>query len=120
MSPQSRATMYQMETVRRSINEHMTSVGEEIVDTLCVLLQQQHNGDVLNVKVFVLERLSVAAQWMCSLFQREMEKQHTKLHTLQHTAGWYKYTHTHTHTHTHTLKTKLQFNSNELYWHDTF
>ena len=64
------------------INEHMTSVGEEI---LC-LLEKQQSADVssvkLNVRAFVLERLSVATQFMCNLFQREMEMLHnTKLHT---------------------------------------
>ena len=63
-----------MESVRLKINEHMTSVGEEI---LCVLEKQQRGADVcsvkLNVRVFVLERLSAAAEFMFSLFQREME-----------------------------------------------
>ena len=57
-----------IECVRLKINEHMTSLGEEI---LCVL-----DADVcsvkLNVRVFVLERLSAAAQFMFDLFQREM------------------------------------------------
>ena len=64
----------QMECVRLSINEHMTSVGEEI---LCVL-EKQRGVDVcsvkLNVRVFVFERLSVAAAFMCNLFQREIER----------------------------------------------
>ena len=64
------------------INEHMTTVGEEI---LCVLEKQQ-SVDVcrvkLDVRAFVLERLSVAAQFMCTLFQKEMETLHdVKLHT---------------------------------------
>ena len=69
-----------MERVRLKINEHMTSVGEQI---LCVVDKQQHGADVcsvkLNVRVFVLERLSAAAQFMCDLFRREMET----LETLQ-------------------------------------
>ena len=80
--------MSQMESVQLKINEHMMSVGEEI---LFVLEKQQCGADVcsvtLNVRVFVLERLRAAAEVMCSLFQREMEKLHTKLHT----AGWYNY-----------------------------
>ena len=72
----------QMESVRMKINEHMTSVGEEI---LCVLEKQQ-SGDVcrvkLDVRVFVLERLSLAALYICNLFQREMETLHNiELHT---------------------------------------
>ena len=72
----------QMESVRLKINEHMTSVGEEI---LCVLEKQQ-SVDVCRVKhdvrVFVLERLSAAAEVMCNLFQREIETLHnTQLHT---------------------------------------
>ena len=52
----------QMESVRLKINEHMTSVGEEI---LCVLEKQQSVdvcGVKLDVRVFVLERLRVAAE----------------------------------------------------------
>ena len=71
-----------MESVRLKINEHMTSVGEEI---LCVLEKQQSVdvcGVKLDVRVFVLERLRVASDFICSLFQREMETLHnTKLHT---------------------------------------
>ena len=61
-----------MESVRLKIHEHMTSVvGEEI---LCVLDKQQRGVKNLDdVRVFVLERLSVAAEIMCNLFQREME-----------------------------------------------
>ena len=74
--------MSQMESVRLSINEHMTSVGEEI---LCVLEKQQRGVDVcsvkLNVRVFVLERLSAAAEFMCNLFQREIETLETLLET---------------------------------------
>ena len=48
------------------INEHMVSVGQDI---LCVLDKQQSGADVccvkLDVRVFVLERLSVAAKFMC-------------------------------------------------------
>ena len=68
-----------MESVRLKINEHMTSVGEEI---LCVLDKQQRGADdccVKLVRVFVLERLSVAAEFMCSLFQREIETLETLL-----------------------------------------
>ena len=72
-----------MDSVRLKINEHMRSVGEEI---LCVLDKQQQTGghDVcsvkkLNVRVFVLERLSVVAAFVCSLFQREMETLETEL-----------------------------------------
>ena len=71
-----------MECVRLKINEHMSSVGEEI---LCVLEKQQSVdvcGVKLDVRVFVLERLSVAAEVMCNLFQREIETLHnTQLHT---------------------------------------
>ena len=63
-----------MESVRLKINEHMTSVGEDI---LYVLDKQQRGTDVcsvkLDVRVFVLERLSEVAQFLCDLFQREME-----------------------------------------------
>ena len=62
-----------MESVRLKINEHMTSVGEEI---LCVLDKQQLKSDV---RVFVLERLSAAAEFMCDLFQREIETLETLL-----------------------------------------
>ena len=90
-----------VESVRLSINEHMTSVGEEI---LCVL-ERQSGVDVcsvkLNVREFVLERLSAAAAFMCNLFQREIETLETLLETQNklldidfdmdihlHTAGW--------------------------------
>ena len=66
-------TMRQMESVRLKINEQMASVGEEI---LCVLDKQQRGADVCSVKfirVFVLERLSAAAEYLCNLFQRETE-----------------------------------------------
>ena len=76
--------MSQMESVRLKINEHMTSVGEEIS---CVL-EKQRGVDVcsvkLNVRVFVLERLSAAAEFMCNLFQRETDKPHR--------AGWFMLT----------------------------
>ena len=69
-----------MESVRLKINEHMASVGEEIS---CVLDKQQRGADVcsvkLNVRVFVLERLSAAADFICNLFQREMETLETLL-----------------------------------------
>ena len=69
-----------MESVRLKINEHMTSVGEEI---LCVLDKQQRGADVccvkLDVRVFVLERLRAAVEVMCNLFQREMETLETLL-----------------------------------------
>ena len=66
-----------MESLRLKIHGHMTSVGEEI---LCVLDKQQRGVKKLDdVRVFVLERLSVAAEWMCSLFQREMETLETLL-----------------------------------------
>ena len=79
-----------MECVRLKINELMTSVGEEI---LCVVDKQQSGADVcsvkLNVRVFVLERLSAATQFICDLFQREMEtvetlqdKQNKLLHAM--------------------------------------
>ena len=90
-----------MESVRLKINEHMTSVGEEI---LCVV-DKQPGVDVcsvtLNVRVFVLERLSAVGEFMCSLFQREMETLETLLekqnklldvmlqpHIALHRAGW--------------------------------
>ena len=67
-----------MESIRLEINGHMTSVGEEI---LCVL-EKHTSSDVCLVRVFVLERLSAAAQLICSLFQREMETLHnTEIHT---------------------------------------
>ena len=90
-----------MESVRLKIHGHMTSVvGEEI---LCVLDKQQRGVKKLDdVRVFVLERLSVAAEWMCSLFQREMETLETLLekqnklldvmlqpHIKLHRAGWF-------------------------------
>ena len=62
-----------MESLRLNINEHMTSVGEEI---LCVLDKQQLK---LDVRVFVLERLSATAEFMCNLFQREIETLETLL-----------------------------------------
>ena len=68
-----------MESVRLKINEHMTSVGEQI---LCVLDKQQSGADVkvkLDVRVFVLERLSEAAQFLCNLFQKEIETLETLL-----------------------------------------
>ena len=87
--------MSQMESVRLKINEHMTSVGEEI---LCVLEKQQCVVDVcsvrLNVRLFVLERLIAAAEFMCNLFQREMETQNKLLDIdfdvdiHPYTAGW--------------------------------
>ena len=80
-----------MESVRLKIHEHMTSVvGEEI---LCVLDKQQRAVNLDDVRVFVLERLSVAAEWMCSLFQREMEtletllEKHNKLLDIDFDAG---------------------------------
>ena len=58
-----------MESVRLKINGHMTSLGEEI---LCVLDKQQRGADVcsVNVRVFVSERLSAAAQG-CATSSRE-------------------------------------------------
>ena len=80
-----------MESLRLKIHGHMTSVGEEI---LCVLDKQQRGVKNLDdVRVFVLERLSVAAEWMCSLFQREMEtletllEKHNKLLDIDFDAG---------------------------------
>ena len=72
--------MSHMESVRLSINEHMTSVGEQIV---CVLDKQWRGADVccveLDVRVFVLERLNATADFMGNLFQREMETLQTLL-----------------------------------------
>ena len=81
-----------MESVRLEINEHMTSVGKEI---LCVV--DKHRG----VGVFVLERLSAVGEFMFNLFQREMETLETLLekqnklldvmlqpHVTLHRAGW--------------------------------
>ena len=71
--------MCQIETLRLSINEHMTSVGEEI---LCVVEKQQSDRcqpKFNDVRVFVLERLSEASQFICNLFQREMETLETLL-----------------------------------------
>ena len=103
----------QMESLRLKINEHMSSVGEEI---LCVLDKQQRGADVcsvkLHVRVFVLERLRAAAEFMCNLFQREMETLETLLEEQNklleidfdmdidlglHTAGMFVVTHKHTH-----------------------
>ena len=56
-----------MESLRLKINEHMTSVGEEI---LCVLDKQQLE---LHVRVFVLERLSAAAAWTFNLYLETLE-----------------------------------------------
>ena len=71
-----------MESLRLKISEHMSSLGEEI---LCVLDKQQSGADVcsvkLNVRVFVLERLRAAAEFMCDLFQRETETLQTLLET---------------------------------------
>ena len=105
-----------MESVRLKIHGHMTSVVGE--DILCVLDKRGVKLD--DVRVFVLERLSLAAEWMCSLFQREMETLETLLEKQNklldidfdmdmdlHTAGMcvtHTHTHTHTPTHTHTLK----------------
>ena len=91
----------QMESVQLKINEHMTAVGEEICS---VLDTQQCVAGVccvkLNVRVFVLERLSAAAAFMCNLFQREIETLETLLETqnklldadvdmdIHPTAGW--------------------------------
>ena len=80
-----------MESVRLKIHEHMTSVVGE--DILCVLDKQQRAVNLDDVRVFVLERLSVAAEWMCSLFQREMEtletllEKHNKLLDIDFDAG---------------------------------
>ena len=62
-----------MESVRLRINEHMMSVGEEI---LFALDKQQLK---LDVRGFVLERLSAAAEFICNLFQREIETLETLL-----------------------------------------
>ena len=69
-----------MEALRLKINEHMTTLGEEIV---CVLDKQQRGADVcsVNVRVFVSERLSAAEELLCDLFQREMEPLETLLET---------------------------------------
>ena len=66
----------QTESVRRSINEQLTSVGEEI---LMVLAKQSGVHCVKLVRVFVLERLSLAAEFMFNLFQREIETLETLL-----------------------------------------
>ena len=85
----------QMESVQLEINEHMTAVGEEI---LCVLDKQQCVAGVCCLKlvrVFVLERLTAAAEFMFSLFQGEMEtlealleKQNKLLDIDLHITGW--------------------------------
>ena len=66
-----------MESVRLSINDHLTSVGEEIL----VVVEKQSGVCCveLNVRVFVLERLSLAAEFMFKLFQREIETLETLL-----------------------------------------
>ena len=84
-----------MESVQLKIKEHMTSVGEDI---LFVLDRQQLK---LDVRAFVVEHLSAAAEFMCNLFQRETETLQTLLETQNklldidfdmdihlHTAGW--------------------------------
>ena len=51
-------------------------------EILSVLDQQQGSvvcSGTLNVRVFVLERLSAASQFICDLFQREMEPLETLL-----------------------------------------
>ena len=92
--------MSHMESVRLSINEHMTSVGEEIL----LVLEKQRGDDFggvkLNVRVFVLERLHAAAQFMYDFLRREMEPLETLLETQNklldiyfldpNTAGWLK------------------------------
>ena len=106
MSPKGRKTSV-MESVRLKIYEHMTAVvGEDIV---CVLEKHTTSGDVCRLRVLVLERLSVAAEWMCSLFQKEMETLETQLEKQnklldvdfdmdidQYTAGMCVTIHTHT------------------------
>ena len=81
-----------MKCLRLKISEHMTSVGEQI---LCVLEKEQNVN--VNVRVFVLERLTAAADFMFNLFQREMEQ--NKLldlmlqpHITLHRAGLFIYT----------------------------
>ena len=95
-----------MESVRLKIHGHMTSVGEEILCVLDKALEDDVCSVTLNVRMFVLERLSAAGDFMFSLFQREMEtletllEKHNKLLDIDLDAGMCV---THTHTHTHTL-----------------
>ena len=78
MSPKGHKTCPTMESVQLKIHEHMTSVVGE--DILCFGLDKHTtSSDVCQLRVLVLERLSVAAEWMCSLFQREMETLNTLL-----------------------------------------
>ena len=69
-----------MESVRLKIHQHMTSVvGEEILCVLDKALEDDVCSVTLNVRMFVLERLSAAGDFMFSLFQREMETLETLL-----------------------------------------
>ena len=66
--------------LRLSVGEHLASVGEEI---LCALEQQLGDvGQLLQlgvVRVFVSERLSTAAGFLCTMFHREMDALETLL-----------------------------------------
>ena len=69
-----------MECVRVSINAQLSAAAEQI---LCVL-DRQHAGVAveLDVRVFVLERLSAVGEFICNLFLEEMETlRNTQLHT---------------------------------------
>ena len=90
-----------MKSVRLEINEHMTSVGEEILCVLDKPLGDDVCSVTLKVRVFVLERLSAVGESMFNLFQREMETLETLLekqnklldvmlqpHITLHRAGW--------------------------------
>lgn len=63
-----------MESLRLEISGTMALAGEDI---LCVLEKHTTSGsDVCRVRVFVLERLEAAAQFMYTIFQREIDTLH--------------------------------------------
>ena len=70
----SRDKMFQMQSLRLSIHEHLASVREDI-------------------SFVVNERLSAVEEFMCNLFQREIETLETLLetqdHSEQHSKGRY-------------------------------
>ena len=76
----------EMETARRSINEQLLSVGEEIL----TILEREIGVDCVKlVRVFVLERLSLAAETLETLLERRNNPLDTTLqpHATLHRAG---------------------------------
>ena len=55
---------HKVATKFRAVRERETMVSF-VQTAVCVLNKQQHGADVFNVRVFVLERLSAAAKFMC-------------------------------------------------------